>query len=227
MILMWLTGCFAAQPEPAPVEEGVKAPAEGEPSARPEQVADAALDAADPAPSAAPSCPAHTADLDTPDDPRLKGDAVVVVQKEARQLGLYASGDLVDCWRVGLAHTYNPGHKQRQGDLRTPEGWYRTSDKPTSSFYAAIAVHYPGRADAERGLKKKWITQKQHAAIVSALEQGRKPPQNTPLGGEILIHGGGGGSDWTLGCVALDDKHIDALRARLPDGMRTDVLILP
>ena len=30
-----------------------------------------------------------------------------------------------------------------------------------------------------------------------------------------------------LGCVALDDADIDALRALLPKGMRTDVLILP
>lgn len=175
----------------------------------------------------APACPSTTADIETPEDPRLAGPAVIVVFKEARYLGLYAGGERQGCWSVGLAHTYNPGHKQQRGDLRTPEGWFRTSDKPWSSFYAAIAVHYPERADADRGRARGWITDEQRDAIHDALGRDAKPLQDTRLGGEILIHGGGGSSDWTLGCVALDDEDIDTLRTRLPRGMRTDVLILP
>ena len=116
---------------------------------------------------------------------------------------------------MGLASTYAPGHKQRVGDMRTPEGWYRTSDKPWSSFYAAIAIHYPEAEDAHRGVRDALITAEQRDEILDALQKGGKPPQNTRLGGEILIHGGGGSTDWTLGCVALDDPHIDALRAAL------------
>ena len=37
------------------------------------------------------------------------------------------------------------------------------------------------------------------------------PPWDTPLGGEIFIHGGGSGSDWTWGCVALDDDDVREL----------------
>ncbi|HJN76840.1 MAG TPA: L,D-transpeptidase family protein [Myxococcota bacterium] len=173
----------------------------------------------------AQDCPSATEGFG--DDPRLHGSAVVVVEKESRRLGLYADDQLVGCWQVGLAYAYNEGHKQRRGDLRTPEGWYRTSDKPWSNFYGAIAVHYPAKADAARGLKAELITQAQHDAIVLAIDEGRKPPQDTRLGGEILIHGGGGEVDWTLGCVALDDAEIDTLRAALPKSRRTDVLILP
>ena len=65
------------------------------------------------------------------------------------------------------------------------------------------------------------------ASATHALAANKKPPQRTPLGGEILIHGGGSASDWTLGCVAMDNAHIDALRATLPNDMVTEVLILP
>ena len=172
-------------------------------------------------------CPSTSSEIETPDDPRLKGGGTMVVFKKERHLGLYVHGALKGCWRVGLASTYAPGHKQRVGDMRTPEGWYRTSDKPWSSFYAAIAIHYPEAEDAHRGVRDALITAEQRDEILDALQKGGKPPQNTRLGGEILIHGGGGSTDWTLGCVALDDPHIDALRAALPKGMRTDVLILP
>jgi WD40 repeat protein len=51
------------------------------------------------------------------------------------------------------------------------------------------------------------------------------PPQDTALGGEIFIHGGGTGSDWTLGCIALADARIDWLFAAAGPG--TVVVIAP
>ncbi len=180
-----------------------------------------------PAEPVADGCPVEAAEIETPPDDRLEGEATIVVFKEARRLGLYRKGGRIGCWPVGLGSGYPAGHKQQRGDMRTPEGWYQTSDKPWSSFYAAIAVHYPEVADAQRGVAKKWITPAQRDAIVAALKEGKKPLQTTKLGGEILIHGGGGSTDWTLGCIALDDEHIDALRQDLPKGMRTSVLVLP
>lgn len=185
-------------------------------------------------------CPATLAALPASpflQDSRLQGDKVIVVFKEDRRLGLYSGGALERngeapaCWKVALGvtnfGTSPEGPKVRQGDRKTPEGWYRTSDKPSSQFYAAIAVHYPNAQDADRGVRDGIITKSQRDSIVAALERGEKPNQNTALGGEILIHGGGSFTDWTLGCVALDDADIDALRALLPKGMRTNVLILP
>jgi len=172
-------------------------------------------------------------------DPRLAGSAVVVVEKQRRRLALYRGGALAGCWRVALARPAHPersdreavveskGAKQVEGDLRTPEGWYRTSDRPTSRFHRAIAVHYPNLDDAERGVGAGDIDAATRDEIAAALADGVEPPQHTALGGEILIHGGGSAADWTLGCVALDDADIDALRARLPDGQATDLLILP
>ena len=168
------------------------------------------------------------------DDPHWKRDDIIVVLKEKRRVMLFDQGRLVTlddgtpaCWQVGLGSGYPAGHKQRMGDMKTPEGWYATSDRPWSAFYSAITVHYPEVADAKRGVAQGLITEEQATAIVAAHDKGVLPPMETRLGGKILLHGGGGSSDWTLGCVALDDSHIDALRAELPKSMRTEVLILP
>ena len=54
--------------------------------------------------------------------------------------------------------------------------------------------------------------------ITRALRVKKGPPQNTLLGGDIYIHGRGAGSDWTWGCVALDDKDIRELFDVVPIG---------
>lgn len=162
------------------------------------------------------------------DDPRLS-KSLVVMLKSRRRLALYEGGELAEgaCYRIGLAGGAPPGDKRRQGDRRTPEGWYRTSDKPWSQFYGAIAIHYPNRRDAEEAVAEGRIEAKTARAITRAIDGGKKPPQKTPLGGEILIHGGGGDRDWTLGCAALDNSDLDELRAALPEDMRTWALLLP
>lgn len=175
----------------------------------------------------------HTAQLPTEQVERLKGNAVIVVRKEARRIMLFDGGTLATldegpaCWSAALAYAYPPGHKVQMGDRRTPEGWFQTSDRPWSSFYGAITLHYPRPEDAASGLEDGRITRAEHDAIVAAHQKGVLPPMETRLGGQILIHGGGSGADWTLGCVALENDQLDALRARLPPGMRTQVLVLP
>ncbi len=204
--------------------------ARAEPSAPPEM----------PAPE---SCPGAVTDLPlapglSGTDARLAGARVVVVRKAARRLMVYDGGRLsVDaaghpaCWPVALgvdaAGVHPTGPKRRRGDRRTPEGWYRTSDKPVSSFYHAIRVHYPNAEDVRLGVSAGLLDAARERAALAALAAGRVPPQDTRLGGEILLHGGGASTDWTWGCIALEDADIDALRALLPTGMATDLLILP
>ncbi len=160
------------------------------------------------------------------DDRRLRRDALVVVSKGARRLQLFDDGVRTHCWKVALG--FSPvGHKEVQGDGKTPEGWYRASDKPWSTFDNAIAIHYPNAVDARAAKLDGRISAKTRDKIVAAIDDGRVPPQSTALGGAILIHGGGTSFDWTLGCVALDDADLLELRAQLPKGMRTDVLVLP
>jgi hypothetical protein len=55
------------------------------------------------------------------------------------------------------------------------------------------------------------ITKAQYNTIIQALDDRRAPPQNTKLGGDIYIHGNGAGSDWTWGCVALENDDVREL----------------
>ncbi len=235
--LSLLVACASSPPSPESFPSDARAPtteeaATSEPSAprEPETPVEPALPEGCVATAAElPASQYHSAA-----DPQWSKSDIIVVLKKARRVMLFDAGELVElddgspaCWRAGLASGYPEGHKQRMGDLKTPEGWYSTSDRPWSAFYSAITVHYPEVADAHRGVKQGLISQDEADAIVAAHRKGILPPMETTLGGKILLHGGGGTSDWTLGCVALDDDHIDALRAQLPDSMRTEVLILP
>ena len=51
----------------------------------------------------------------------------------------------------------------------------------------------------------------------------KTPPWDTKLGGEIFVHGRGSKSDWTLGCIALDDADIEELYRLVP--VRTPITI--
>ncbi|HZF97192.1 MAG TPA: L,D-transpeptidase family protein [Pseudoxanthomonas sp.] len=124
----------------------------------------------------------------------------IAVDKSERKLHVYVDEASVTTYPVALG--LNPvGHKQRQGDRRTPEGRYVLDYKnPNSAFYRSIHVSYPNQADAER-----------------ARRQGVHP------GGDIMIHGQPNdpalrqrvwayfSQDWTDGCIALSDADMKAL----------------
>ncbi len=84
-------------------------------------------------------------------------------------------------------------------------------------------MSYPNAEDAERGLRDGLINREQYDQIVNAVRRKIAPPQNTPLGGQIYIHRNGSQTDWTWGCVALDDKDIRELFDAVPTG--TQVII--
>jgi L,D-peptidoglycan transpeptidase YkuD (ErfK/YbiS/YcfS/YnhG family) len=60
-------------------------------------------------------------------------------------------------------------------------------------------------------LRDGLISRVQHDAIVNAIKRKAKPPQNTALGGDVYIHGNGASSDWTWGCVALENEDMREL----------------
>jgi murein L,D-transpeptidase YafK len=147
------------------------------------------------------------------------------VLKAKRQLILYADGKVVRTYRVGIGP--NPvGTKLQEGDGRTPEGQYYVCAKnPKSNYYLSLGLSYPNEIDAERGLKAGLIDKTQYSQIVAAIRRVARPPWDTNLGGEIFIHGGGSSSDWTLGCVALENPDIQELYDIVPAG--TPVTIKP
>lgn len=132
------------------------------------------------------------------------------VVKSTRTLSALSGGTTLKRYRVGLGDP--DGAKQRQGDRRTPEGKLRIVTRNTrSNFHRFLGISYPTAADADRGLRAGLITRSQADAIRAAEAAGRAPPWDTPLGGTVGIHGGGGEVDWTLGCIAVTDAEIDEL----------------
>ena len=149
----------------------------------------------------------------------------IVVYKSERKLEFYSDQTLVRTYKIGLG--FSPVvDKQREGDGATPEGdFYVFVKNNRSAYYLSLGVSYPNVEDAERGLRDGLITKAQHDAIVAAIRKKAAPPQYTKLGGLIYIHGHGAKSDWTWGCVALENEHMKELYDAVSVG--TPVTIKP
>lgn len=135
----------------------------------------------------------------------------IVIEKKQRLLRLMdGETELLRC-RVALGR--EPlGHKQREGDGRTPEGSYTLClVKEQGKWGRSLGLSYPNAADAAAALADGRIDENTCRAILTRLQAGQRPPWGTPLGGEIYIHEGGSKEDWTQGCIALDEADMDRL----------------
>jgi murein L,D-transpeptidase YafK len=120
---------------------------------------------------------------------------------------LLLRGDAVlRVYRVALGR--DPiGHKQQEGDGRTPEGRYHIDRRnPRSRYHLSLRISYPNEQDA-----------------AGALDRGVAP------GGDIMIHGLKDGElrddDWTQGCIAVTDAEMDEIWNLVPEG--TPIVINP
>lgn len=100
-------------------------------------------------------------------------------------------------FELGFAPT---GHKEIEGDGRTPEGEYFIDRKnPNSSFHLSIGISYPNEQDRAKA----------HA-------QGLSP------GGDIFIHGTPKlfrrDDDWTWGCLAVKNREMEDIYAMVNVG---------
>ncbi len=124
----------------------------------------------------------------------------VLVYKEKRKMYLMHGTRALRSYDVGLG--FGPtGHKQREGDGRTPEGEYRIDRRnPNSAFHLSIGISYPNAEDR-----------------AYARARGFSP------GGDIFIHGRPwkyrkGGVDWTAGCIAVTNKEMQEIYAMVKNG---------
>lgn len=149
----------------------------------------------------------------------------IEVQKAARRLLLFSENSVVRTYHIGLG--LSPvGDKVREGDRRTPEGEYYIFVKNAkSAYYLSLGVSYPNLTHAKRGLSDRLITRAQYDRIADAIKRKAAPPQSTALGGLIYIHGNGARTDWTWGCVALENEDIRELYDAITVG--TPVVIKP
>ena len=123
---------------------------------------------------------------------------LIVVEKSARRMTLLRDGQVLKTYDVALGSAPS-GHKQQEGDGRTPEGGYAIDFKNARSrFHLALRISYPNGQDR-----------------AAAQRRGVSP------GGDIMIHGLPNGlgwlaglhlwRDWTDGCVAVTDRQIDEI----------------
>ena len=148
----------------------------------------------------------------------------VVVLKQKRLLHLFDGDRLVRSYPINLGA--DPvGPKRRQGDRRTPVGRFRVVTKNAQSpYHRFLGLDYPDAGAVERGLRTGLISPGEAASIRRALAAGRCPDWGTALGGGIGIHGRRIGRDWTAGCVALTDEHVEELFSVLRIGDPVEIL---
>lgn len=146
-----------------------------------------------------------------PAPPDAQADRVEVFKAERRMV-LLRGGAQIREYRVALGP--DPvGHKEREGDGRTPEGDYVLDWRnPRSAYHLSLHVSYPNEADKAR-----------------AAAAGVDP------GGMIMVHGqpnralarfnGHPRRDWTIGCIAVSDAEMREVWSLVPDG--TPIVIHP
>jgi hypothetical protein len=167
-----------------------------------------------------------------------KVDTLLVAYKSKYRMQLYYSGKLIKTYIIGLGQE-PVGHKQQQGDNRTPEGNYRIIQKTVGPFDGSnpylgnrwMRLNYPNNADAKAGLEKKLITQSEYNKIVAANKAGTEPLKTTKLGGGIGIHGwygswpGDDEQDLTWGCITMQNSEVEDLYGRVK--LQTRIVIYP
>jgi len=144
-------------------------------------------------------------------------DVSIVISKSNRMIYLMSGDENVERWRIALG-PHPEGAKTEAYDGRTPVGTYIIADRDRrSENHLALIISYPARHDADAGLRDEVIDERLHQDIYRKITQNRLPPQDTPLGGNVQIHGGGTTRDWTNGNIAVDDTVIDILWYACPD----------
>ena len=132
----------------------------------------------------------------------------ILVEKGKRQMHLLVEGAIMKSYQIALG--FDPiGHKQQQGDGRTPEGLYQISGRnPKSAYHLSLRVSYPSVED------------RKNAGV-----RGVNP------GGDIFIHGLPNGwpmnsapkVDWTAGCIAVNNDEIEEIWKAVDNGIPIEI----
>lgn len=135
---------------------------------------------------------------------------LVKVDKSKRRLYLIDGQQIVREYRIALGGSPR-GHKQQEGDQKTPEGrYYLDFVLNDSQYYRSIHISYPNIEDRIHAMN-----------------------HNLDPGGDIKIHGLKNGEtrpanfvqsfDWTDGCIALTNQDMDDLLSLVSVGTPIDI----
>ncbi len=148
----------------------------------------------------------------------------IIILKSKRVLHLFNDDVLIRSYPIDLGLT-PAGQKRLAGDGRTPVGAFRIVTKnATSPYHRFLGIDYPSTRAVEIGLTFGLISPGEAFSIHRAVESGRRPTWGTALGGGVGIHGRRMGHDWTGGCIALANAHVEELYAVLRLGDPVEIL---
>ena len=122
------------------------------------------------------------------------------------------------------------GEKTRIGDQVTPRGEFAIRYiNRSSKFKVFYGLNFPNNEHARKAYKDGVISIGDYNRVKDANRRNQMPPQNTPLGGYIGIHGLGDADpyvherlDWTDGCVAITNEDI----AKLDDYIKLGTVVV-
>ncbi len=135
---------------------------------------------------------------------------LVKVDKSKSKMYLLDGENVVKEYHVAFGASPK-GHKQQEGDEKTPEGSYILDyKKENSSFYRAMHISYPNKADTA-GAKSRGVS----------------------AGGFIMVHGQRNflgwlssitqNFNWTNGCIALTNSEIDQFMELVKVGTKIEI----
>lgn len=147
----------------------------------------------------------------TPPPVAMEQADLITVSKVTREMHLYRDGVVLRTYRIAMGPNWDQGHKQAEGDQRTPEGRYEIDWRnPRSIAHLSLHISYPAPEDRQ-----------------AAEQIGRDP------GGNIMIHGLPNGwgflgavhhlIDWTDGCIAVTNAEMREIWSLVPNGTPIEI----
>jgi murein L,D-transpeptidase YafK len=157
----------------------------------------------------------------------------IVIDQSSYSLSLFSDSILVKKYRAAFGRTRS---KSSSKERVTPIGTYKICDIDSSHIYGKFfRLNYPNLEDAENGLLKKRISQKEFDQLKFEFYYGKCPNNKTSLGGNLGIHGMGKLDyliknlpfvfNWTDGSIAVSNQNVDELYKFINEG--TVVVINP
>jgi len=136
----------------------------------------------------------------------------ILVRKAERRMYLMRANRIIAEYPIRLG--LNPiGHKEREGDFRTPEGLYELVGRnPRSDYFLSLEVSYPNDEDRARA-KKSGVQPGGLIMIHGQPNQPRKSPEYYA------------NFDWTNGCIAVSNSDMVEIWLRTQPG--TLIVIRP
>jgi len=122
----------------------------------------------------------------------LFNEKKIIVDKSEYEIYLLKSGKVINEYPIELGR-YPVGDKEKENDMKTPEGCYDIIQKKKgmqTNYYKALLINYPNEEDKKKGKTGSLIE-------IHGLGSG--------------LPGNNGGSNWTWGCIAVSNSAMDEI----------------